>query len=104
MGTEGGGGGTKTAMMIMWETSTPWNMDRETVEMGSDLRTLVPLDRDLMVSGADRRLILFLLSYLTNKSSFHKENCGTFRVTPIFLGKIYLCGGQTSKFETTVMI
>ena len=56
-----GGGGTKTAMMIMWEVSTAWTMDWQTVDMRSDLRTLVPLERDLMVRGADRRLILLLL-------------------------------------------
>ena len=57
----GGEGGTKTALMIMWSTLMAWTMAWETVYMRSDLRNLVPLVRDLMGSGADRRLILLFL-------------------------------------------
>ena len=57
----GGEGGTKTALMIMWSMSMAWNMAWETVYIRSDLRTLVPLVRDLMVNGNDRRLILLFL-------------------------------------------
>ena len=54
-------GGETTALMIMWSMSMAWNMAWETVYIRSDLRTLVPLVRDLMVNGNDRRLILLFL-------------------------------------------
>ena len=67
----------------------------------SEQRTFVPSEIYLIGMGSERRMIFFILSYCTNKASFHNYIWWHFKFLPMLFGVECFFGGITSRCETT---